>query len=81
MPKIKVKCIRCSEEMSLFKSAKQKRIYNRSFCMDPTIPASQIFCDRCMYELYIQLVYSVVDFLNESHEIQKGLIPKKEKEK
>ena len=80
MPKkLRVNCIRCGAEMSLFKSIKQKFIYNQSFCMDPSISASQVFCDRCMFDLYKQLVYSVVDFLNESREIRTGQIKKGEK--
>lgn len=70
MMKFRVKCIRCGREMSVFKSFKQKFIYNQSFCFDPTISASQILCDVCMFDLYQKMVYSVVDFLNESREIR-----------
>lgn len=79
MSKIRVKCMRCGKEMSAFKTFKQKYVYNQSFCFDPSIAPSQIFCDLCMFQLYKKLVYSVVDFLNESQEISKGLIEDKEK--
>ena len=80
MPKARAKCIRCGTEMSAFKSFKQKFLYNQSFCFDPTISPSQLFCDLCMFQLYKNLVYSVVDFLNESRELRQGQIEKKEKE-
>lgn len=79
MSKLKVKCMRCGTGMTVLQSYRQKRIYNRSFCMDPSISASQIFCDSCLHGLYCNLVYSVVDYLNESREIRKGIIQKGEK--
>jgi hypothetical protein len=79
MPKERAKCIRCGAEMSAFKSFKQKFVYNQSFCFDPTISPSQILCDVCMYQLYKNLVYSVVDFLNESREIRQERLSNTEK--
>ena len=76
MKKLKVKCMRCGEGMTVMQSWRQKWIYNRSFCIEPTISTSQIFCDKCLYQLYKHLVYSVVDFLNQSREISQGLIDK-----
>ena len=68
----KVKCMRCCEEMSLMKSIKQKIIFNNVFSDIPSIPVSKVFCDCCLFELQRQMIYSVVDFLNESRAMSKA---------
>lgn len=79
MKKLKVKCMRCGEGMTVIQSFKQKMIYNRAFCIEPSISTSQIFCEKCLFQLYRHLVYSVVDFLNQSREMSQGLITEKGK--
>ena len=67
----KVKCMRCCEEMTVLQSWRQKMIFNSAFSATPSIPVSKVFCDCCLYELQRQMIYSVIDFLNESREMSK----------
>ena len=68
----KVKCMRCCEEMTLAKSIRQKMIFNSAFSATPSIPVSKVFCDSCLFELQRQMIYSVIDFLNESRAMSKA---------
>ena len=75
----KVKCMRCCKEMTFFKSVRQKIIFNSAFSDLPSIPVSKVFCDCCLFELQRQIIYSVVDFLNESRAISQAKLQESNK--